>query len=93
MKLCVYCFYDKLLKVWTRPLFANTPKKDAAEEWRRQIVPNPQKYFQMKDLELYFAGTYNDADGRFELLDKPEFLVRLEEYFPAKEVSENVKSN
>lgn len=93
MILNVICNYDKLLKVFTRPVFTNTPKKDLAETYRRQIVPAPEKMFELKDMEVYFLGTYNDERAQFELLDKPEFVVRLEDFFPAKEVEQHVKED
>lgn len=89
MMLNVVALYDKLLKVYTRPTFVNTKKSDLAEEYRRMIVPAPEKAFQLKDMEVYFLGTYNDEKALFELLDKPEFIVRLEDFFPSKEVKED----
>lgn len=91
MILNVIANYDKLLKVYTRPVFTNTKKADLAEEARRMIVPNPEKMFQLKDMEMYYLGTYNDEKAMFELLDKPEFIVRLEDFFPSKEVKEDGK--
>lgn len=93
MILNVICHYDKLLRVYTRPVFTNTKKSDLAEEARRMIVPNPEKMFQLKDMEMYYLGTYNDEKAKFELLDKPEFIVRLEDFFPAKEVSKDGTKN
>lgn len=93
MTLNVVSYYDKLLKVYTRPIFTNTKKSDLSEEYRRMIVPAPEKAFQMKDLEVYYLGTFNDERCTFELLAKPEFIVRLEDFFPAKEVKEDGKGN
>lgn len=92
MILNVICHYDKLLQIYTRPVFTVTKKKDLAEEFRRMIVPAPEKVFQYKDMEVYYLGTYDDEKAKFELLDKPEFIVRLEDFFPAKEVSKDGKN-
>lgn len=85
----VISLYDRLVGAYTAPAYTKTDKKYLAEEYRRAIMSAPEKLFHLKDQELYLLGTFDDSSCEFNLLDKPEFLARLEDYFAKKEDSKD----
>jgi len=81
----VISLFDRLVGAYTAPAYTKTDKKYLAEEYRRAIVSAPEKLFDLKDRELYLLGTFDDERCEFNLLEKPEFLCRLDDFFPKKE--------
>lgn len=86
MKLMIYALRDRVVGSYSNPQF--TQKMEAselAETFRRVIVKDPAKVFQMKDCELYILGEFDDEVAEWTLENKPFYVIDLGTYFPKED--------
>lgn len=85
MKLFFYALKDRQLGVFDKPMVIDKAKDDMLEGYRRLIVSDPDKSFQLKPATLFYYGYFDDMTGKFEMLKDPEYLGDLGDFFPVKE--------
>jgi len=76
MELRAYTIRDTKAEAFGAPFFQKTHGE--AERNFTALVRDSQSmlYKFPDDYDLYYLGTYNDADGKFTLLDAPEHLLK-----------------
>lgn len=79
----VYVLRNRLISAYNPPVFAVEDKESFKTNLSRFCVleKDTAKKNHYDESELYFLGTYNDTEGSFELLDKPEFIIDLGQFF------------
>lgn len=70
MKFYVYAIYNKLLDCFERPIVTNYTQEDFIEAAKRDYVASlPEARSKMHENLIYFVGTYDDHDAKFDLLE------------------------
>ena len=80
MILNLYCYRNKAISAYAVPFFDNKEPKDMAITIQRMIMMYPDKSLDLKVCDLFHLGTFDDANGKFELLE-PQFLISCGDYF------------
>lgn len=78
MKYLVFGLKDLAADVFGQPMFAlskGAQVRSFGDEVNRADEKNPL-YMHADDFDLYFVGTFEDADASFECLARPELVVR-----------------
>lgn len=73
MKLVIVAIRDRAVNAYGRPNFVaalGQALRSFGDEVNRKDAEN-QLHAHPEDFDLYELGTYDDADGKFELLDRP----------------------
>ena len=77
MKYLVCALRDRAADVFGQPIFVNA--KGSAIRSFSDEVNNPKKETSIsqhpEDFDLYFLGHYDDADGSFEVSNRPEQIA------------------
>ena len=89
MMLQVYCYFDKKMSYYSLPIFKTEKKEEFTETFLRVLSSGKAELpVEMLDCDLYYLGVFDDKSGRFGLLEHPEFLLTLSEYYKAPEKEE-----
>lgn len=74
-----YTYYNRKVGSYSLPQFDNFEKKDKVEIMQRTfIVTNDLNVKrELSESDLCYVGTFDDKAGKFEMLDKPEFLCNF----------------
>lgn len=72
----VYSLYNRKTGVYNEPFLQPITKDLYPKLLQRSVILNPQQARQNHTYEsdLYYLGTFDEEQGKFDLLDKPEFL-------------------
>lgn len=76
MELKIYSIRDSKGELYNQPFYQKTHGE--AERTFRELT-NDEKSMVSKypdDFDLYFLGSFNDANGTFEVLDTPQHIVK-----------------
>lgn len=75
MKLIICSLFDRAIQAYGRPFFV--PHVNAAVRGFTDEVNNPQSdlFKHPADYDLFQLGDFDDSDGSFALLKKPEFVI------------------
>lgn len=87
MKLFIYGVRDKKLGAMPNgPVFRRDDVEHMTELYVRSVrVTEESQRSEVADQALYFLGTFDDVQMKFELLPEVEKLVDAEDYLPKKE--------
>lgn len=79
MKLKGYCYYNRKVGSYSIPQFDNFEKEDKVEIMQRTFIVTSDMNVkrELSESDLCFVGTFDDKAGKFEMLDKPEFLCNF----------------
>jgi len=78
MKYQICCVYDRIAQIYSIPNFTNSKGSTVrafADQVNRPDADNPL-YQHPDDFDMYFLGTFDDADATFDILPTPELLAR-----------------
>lgn len=76
MILDVYAFRNKKMQCYANPYFSQDKKENIEINMSRAIFAGgPEARLKYKSLALYFFGTFDDATGKYQLLDTPELIL------------------
>lgn len=72
----VYTRYNRKAGVYEDPFLQPITKDLYPKLVQRSIILNPEEARRNHayECDLYYLGTYDEEQGKFDLLDKPEFL-------------------
>lgn len=79
----IYAFRNTLISAYNDPIFREQEKDSFAKEVQRFCILEKDAATKnhYHECELYLLGTFNDESGEMKLLDKPEFLIGLSQFF------------
>lgn len=80
MKNYIYSQYDQKAEFFNKPMLSEIEPEGFAVNITRSIklCRDPKQLSAIADCKLMFLGTFEDNDGSFELLEKPELLVECD---------------
>ena len=72
----VYSYYNRKVGVYQDPQLQPVAKDILPKLVQRSVVLNPQQAEKdhMYECDLFYLGTFDEEQGTFDLLPKPEFL-------------------
>lgn len=83
----IFAYKDKSIKCFTPPRF----EKDDVEQFKEATIRGCLKLtteedkMMARDRALYYFGTFNDTEAKFDLLPEPEKLIDFEDYVRKEE--------
>lgn len=87
----VYSIRDNKVGTYNKPVFTVHLAQITRE--LATLTDDPQTMYNKhtQDFELYKLGTYNEDDGSFKLIAKPEFILNLSD-LKSKGTTQNVQN-
>lgn len=84
----VYSMYNRKTGVYNDPYIQPITKDIYPKMMQRSAVMNPEqaRANHVYECDLFYLGTFDEEQGKFDLLEKPEFLCT----FSNLEVNEDV---
>lgn len=79
-----YSYYNKKVRFWTPPFNGGElPPQAFVKSLCRtlQIEKAKAREQHLDECDLYLIGQFNDENGEFAILDKPQLLVNCSDYF------------
>lgn len=72
----VYSMFNRKTGVYQDPYIQPVAKDLYPKIMQRSVVMNPTEARRnhVYECDLFYLGTYDETQGKFDLLDKPEFL-------------------
>lgn len=74
MILDVLAFRNKKMKCYTNPFYTQDKLENQEIGMSRVLLTNPEARLKYKNLALYHFGTFDDIEGKYNLLKEPELL-------------------
>lgn len=85
MILNVYVMRDRVVGAYNKPFYDNLDREDFVETIKRVVLHDPKGQAVLRDCDLYLLGSYDDKTGKFDLLDDPDFIVSIDQFFSKEE--------
>lgn len=81
----VFTFRNKVAQYYDQPFFSKEDKEHVKENYARAcLLSKPEEHAKLKEMALYYFGTFDDIKGTFDLVPE-EKLLDLEDYIKGGE--------
>lgn len=87
MILNMFVYHDKKLGSYSLPVFDSKPVENFKEELLRAIKLGAKIPAQMREVDLYHIGTFNDKTCKCSL-HEPEFLLSISEHITKENIQD-----
>lgn len=91
MILNMYVYHDKKLASYSLPVFDAKPVEAFKEEFIRSIKLGAKIPAQMRELDLYYIGTFDDKTCKCDI-HAPEFLTSIAEHLTKENIEDESTS-